>query len=104
MFITLQQLVHFLNAMCMPTVNPGVNTIRRESTSASVAIPFERSFRAVGASYQPTAADELARFRYCGCGWPQHMLLPKGKPEGMLFDLFVMISDYTQDAVQQPSK
>ncbi|KAH8277750.1 hypothetical protein KR018_004764 [Drosophila ironensis] len=82
---------------------PGVNTIRRQSTESSVAIPFERSFRPVGASYQPTAADELARFRFCGCGWPQHLLLPRGTPQGMLFDLFVMISDYTQDAVQQPN-
>ncbi|KAH8394837.1 hypothetical protein KR222_007866 [Zaprionus bogoriensis] len=84
-------------------LNPGQNTIRRESTDSSVAIPFERSFRAVGVKYQPTASDELARFRYCGCGWPQHLLLPKGKPEGMQFDLFVMISDYSKDAVQQPS-
>ncbi|XP_023168266.1 phenoloxidase 2 [Drosophila hydei] len=82
---------------------PGENTIRRESTDSSVAIPFERSFRAVGANYQPKAADELARFRFCGCGWPQHLLLPKGKPEGMQFDLFVMISDYTNDSVQQLS-
>ncbi|KAL7737730.1 hypothetical protein ACLKA6_006121 [Drosophila palustris] len=80
---------------------PGENTVRRESTDSSVAIPFERSFRAVGANYQPKAADELARFRFCGCGWPQHLLLPKGKPEGMQFDLFVMISDYSNDSVQQ---
>ncbi|EDW01982.1 phenoloxidase 2 [Drosophila grimshawi] len=87
------------------TVNlvPGENTIRRQSTDSSVAIPFERSFRAVGANYQPTAADELARFRFCGCGWPQHLLLPKGKPEGMQFDLFVMISDYSNDSVEQLS-
>ncbi|KAH8266304.1 hypothetical protein KR038_011975 [Drosophila bunnanda] len=82
---------------------PGVNTIRRQSTESSVAIPFERSFRPVGADYQPKAADELARFRFCGCGWPQHLLLPKGNAQGMLFDLFVMISDYTQDSVQQPN-
>ncbi|XP_016947552.1 phenoloxidase 2 [Drosophila biarmipes] len=82
---------------------PGVNTIRRQSTESSVAIPFERSFRPIGADYQPKAADELARFRFCGCGWPQHLLLPKGSAQGMLFDLFVMISDYSQDAVQQPN-
>ncbi|XP_037712887.1 phenoloxidase 2 [Drosophila subpulchrella] len=82
---------------------PGVNTIRRQSTESSVAIPFERSFRPIGADYQPKAADELARFRFCGCGWPQHLLLPKGNAQGMLFDLFVMISDYSQDAVQQPN-
>lgn len=89
--------------MCL-SVMPGENTVRRQSTDSSVAIPFERSFRAVGANYQPTAADELARFRFCGCGWPQHLLLPKGRPEGMVFDLFVMISDYTNDSVQQLSK
>ncbi|XP_043646065.1 phenoloxidase 2 [Drosophila teissieri] len=81
---------------------PGENTIRRQSTESSVAIPFERSFRPVGADYQPKAADELARFRFCGCGWPQHLLLPKGNAQGMLFDLFVMISDYSLDAVEQP--
>lgn len=35
----------------------------------------------------------------CGCGWPEHLLLPKGKPEGMKFDVFVMITDYTNDRV-----
>lgn len=82
-------------------VNPGRNTIRRRSDESSVTIPFERSFRRVGADYTPTQADELANFRFCGCGWPQHMLLPKGKAEGMTFDLFVMISDINGDAVQQ---
>eukprot|EP00099_Drosophila_melanogaster_P013901 NP_476812.1 prophenoloxidase 1 [Drosophila melanogaster] len=81
---------------------PGENTIRRQSTESSVAIPFERSFRPVGADYQPKAADELARFKFCGCGWPQHLLLPKGNAQGMVFDLFVMISDYSQDSVEQP--
>ncbi|XP_034653505.1 phenoloxidase 2 [Drosophila subobscura] len=82
---------------------PGENTVRRQSTESSVAIPFERSFRPIGAAYQPKAADELARFRFCGCGWPQHLLLPKGNAQGMLFDLFVMISDYSQDSVVQPN-
>ncbi|XP_022227535.2 phenoloxidase 2 [Drosophila obscura] len=82
---------------------PGVNTVRRQSTESSVAIPFERSFRPIGAAYQPKAADELARFRFCGCGWPEHLLLPKGNAQGMLFDLFVMISDYSQDSVEQPN-
>ncbi|XP_075147708.1 phenoloxidase 2-like [Haematobia irritans] len=85
------------------TVNlvPGKNTIRRRSDESSVTIPFERSFRRVGESYQPKDAQELAKFQFCGCGWPDHLLLPKGKPEGMAFDLFVMISDYADDSVQQ---
>lgn len=80
---------------------PGKNTIRRRSDESSVTIPFERSFRRVGASSQPTAPDALAAFQFCGCGWPDHLLLPKGKPEGMPFDLVVMISDYVNDSVQQ---
>ncbi|XP_037809672.1 phenoloxidase 1-like [Lucilia sericata] len=85
------------------TVNlqPGRNVIRRRSDESSVTIPFDRSFRRIGAEYQPKNADELASFRFCGCGWPEHLLIPKGKAEGMPFDLFVMISNYADDAVVQ---
>lgn len=82
-------------------MQPGVNTIRRRSDDSSVTIPFERSFRRIGPDYQPTAADQLASFRFCGCGWPQHLLLPRGKPEGMVLELFAMISDYSGDEVRQ---
>ncbi|XP_013109667.1 phenoloxidase 2 [Stomoxys calcitrans] len=80
---------------------PGKNTIRRSSDQSSVTIPFERSFRKVGPSHQPKDASALAAFQFCGCGWPEHLLVPKGKPEGMAFDLFVMISDYANDSVEQ---
>ncbi|XP_065354404.1 phenoloxidase 1-like [Calliphora vicina] len=85
------------------TVNlqPGNNTIRRRSDESSVTIPFDRSFRRIGAEYQPKAEDALATFRFCGCGWPEHLLIPKGKAEGMPFDLFVMISNYADDSVVQ---
>lgn len=83
------------------TLQPGANTIMRRSDESPVTIPFERSFRRVGAEDQPRNEEDLARFRFCGCGWPQHMLLPKGTAEGMPFDLYVMISDYTGDEVLQ---
>ncbi|XP_037809670.1 phenoloxidase 2-like [Lucilia sericata] len=85
------------------TVNlmPGPNNIRQLSKKSSITIPYERTFRPIGPDYQPTDMERLAEFRFCGCGWPEHMLLPRGKPEGMTFDLFVMISDFTGDAVQQ---
>lgn len=82
-------------------MNPGVNTIRRRSDESSVTIPYERSFRRIGSQYQPTAAPELAQFQFCGCGWPQHMLIPKGTPEGAQFDIFVMISNFEDDTVNQ---
>ncbi|XP_052872969.1 phenoloxidase 8-like [Anopheles cruzii] len=83
------------------TLNPGMNTIVRRSDDSSVTIPYERTFRAIGTKAQPAAPSQLAQFRFCGCGWPAHMLLPKGSPEGVQFDLFAMVSDYAQDQVVQ---
>ncbi|EAT34245.1 AAEL013499-PA [Aedes aegypti] len=80
------------------TLNPGANSIVRRSEQSSVTIPYERTFRSVAMSNQPTGAEQ---FRFCNCGWPSHLLIPKGTPEGMTFDLFAMISDFTGDTVNQ---
>lgn len=85
------------------TLNPGMNVIRRRSDESSVTIPYERSFRRIGSKYQPTGVAEKAQFQFCGCGWPQHMLLPKGSTEGTKFNIFVMVSDYNLDHVDQPN-
>jgi hypothetical protein len=79
-------------------VKPGQNIIERSSTESSVTIPFERTFRNLD-NNRPIGGDNLEQFNFCGCGWPQHMLVPKGKEEGFPIDLFIMISDYTGDAV-----
>lgn len=50
---------------------------------------------------RPQGGEELAQFNFCGCGWPQHMLIPKGTPEGMQAQLFVMISNYDDDKIDQ---
>ncbi|KAJ8926016.1 hypothetical protein NQ315_009871 [Exocentrus adspersus] len=78
----------------------GRNIIKRASTQSSVTIPFERTFRDLDTN-RPTGGDALAQFNFCGCGWPQHMLIPKGTPEGMPCQLFVMISNYADDRVDQ---
>lgn len=83
------------------TVNPGPNTIRRRSDESSVTIPYERSFRRIGSNFQPTGQAELSQFQFCGCGWPQHMLVPRGTPEGARYDVFVMISNMADDRVNQ---
>lgn len=83
-------------------MNPGVNTIVRRSDQSSVTIPYERTFRAVGTTATPKDENALAQFRFCGCGWPQHMLVPKGAPgPGVQFDIFAMVSDFSQDTVNQ---
>lgn len=83
------------------TLNPGENTIRQRSDESSITIPYERSFRRIGSQFQPTGDAALAQFQFCGCGWPQHMLLPKGTASSSQFYLFAMISNYDDDAVNQ---
>lgn len=79
-------------------MKPEVNTIERKSEDSSVTIPFEQTFRNLEAG-RPTGGNALEKFNFCGCGWPQHMLIPKGSPGGLECQLFVMISNYEDDMV-----
>ncbi|KAJ1524517.1 hypothetical protein ONE63_011009 [Megalurothrips usitatus] len=75
--------------------------VERRSTMSSVTIPFERTFRNLDAN-RPQGGAQLEQFNFCGCGWPQHMLIPKGTAQGLPVQLFVMITDYSKDRVDQP--
>lgn len=79
-------------------MKPGNNNIERKSKESAVVIPFERTFRNLEAG-RPSSGSNLEEFNFCGCGWPEHMLVPKGTTAGMLCQLFVMISDYEGDRV-----
>lgn len=80
-------------------MNAGANTIMRRSTDSTVTIPFERTFRNVDLNRPAEGTVEEQEFNFCGCGWPQHMLIPRGLPEGLVFNLFVMITNYADDRV-----
>lgn len=81
------------------TVRAGNNTIQRRSSDSTLTIPFQQTFRNEDAI--PLGSEDQAQnFIFCGCGWPDHMLLPKGTPDGLLCDLFVMLNDYQQDRVR----
>nr|XP_022907905.1 phenoloxidase 2 [Onthophagus taurus] len=82
------------------TLQQGENTIRRNSNESSVTIPFERTFRNLDLT-RPVGGDQLAQFNFCGCGWPQHMLIPKGTADGLQCQLFVMISNFQDDTVNE---
>lgn len=41
---------------------------------------------------------------YCDCGWPYHLLLPRGKEAGMDFLLMVMLTDHQADLVGAEKK
>ena len=66
-----------------------------------MTVAFDRTFRQIKTDKDLPDRADLERFRFCGCGWPDHMLLPKGTPEGMRFDLFVMISNYADEDIGQ---
>nr|WGN96286.1 setae polypeptide [Ochrogaster lunifer] len=87
----------------MQPLNAGENTITRLSTQSSLTIPFEQTFRDLSPqSGGDPKRTNLAEFNYCGCGWPQHMLVPKGTEAGASYQLFVMLSNIDFDRVEQP--
>ncbi|GIY12159.1 hemocyanin D chain [Caerostris extrusa] len=76
-------------------LHPGKNTINRRSVDSSVTLSHVPTFEELekGEGLSDTNTE------YCSCGWPEHMLVPRGKPRGMVFHLFVMLTDYEQDKV-----
>lgn len=92
--------LYFVFLFYFITVNPGQNNIQRRSTESTLTIPFERTFRNVDQNRPAAGTAEFEEFNFCGCGWPQHMLIPKGlQGNGLLFDLFVMITNFEDDRV-----
>ncbi|BET00231.1 Phenoloxidase subunit 2 [Nesidiocoris tenuis] len=79
-------------------LKPKQNTVERLSHQSSVTIPFERSFRNLNQA--PQSGQELQRYMFCGCGWPHHMLIPKGTADGYPCELFVMVSNWADDKVE----
>uniref|UniRef100_A0A1E1WVS7 Putative hemocyanin subunit n=1 Tax=Tityus obscurus TaxID=1221240 RepID=A0A1E1WVS7_TITOB len=76
-------------------LTPGINTVVRNSVDSSVALSREYTFEEL------ERGDGITedRTEYCSCGWPQHLLVPKGNPKGMVYYLFVMLTDRDQDKV-----
>ncbi|XP_021955351.1 phenoloxidase 2 [Folsomia candida] len=81
-------------------LSPGVNGITRRSSESSVTIPWEQTFRDLERSVQTPAANEQT---FCGCGWPEHMVIPRGTATGQLYDVVVFITDGNEDRVEQPA-
>ncbi|OXA57671.1 Phenoloxidase 3 [Folsomia candida] len=93
-----QRLLFFELDKFTTQLNPGVNAITRRSTQSNVTIPWDQSFRQLERSVQAPSAEQSA----CGCGWPQHMLIPRGNPSGQLYDLVVFVTNGEDDRVVNP--
>lgn len=85
--------------MNMHTVRRGRNEIVRRSIESSVTIPHEITYRNQGSNRPAANSDAAPMFNFCGCGWPQNMLIAKGSPEGFQCQLFVMVSNGEIDQV-----
>nr|ACL00586.1 prophenoloxidase 2 [Penaeus monodon] len=83
------------------SLKPGSNHVVRSSRDSSITNTEELTFRDLENFNIDPASPATTPFNFCGCGWPQHMLLPRGRPEGMAFQLFFMPTDYAQDKVVQ---
>ncbi|XP_063628353.1 phenoloxidase subunit 1-like isoform X1 [Cydia splendana] len=82
-------------------LRPGNNTIKHNGKDSSVTIPYERTFRSQEARPGQPGSDQAAEFDFCGCGWPHHMLLPKGTTQGYPCVLFVTVTNWNEDRVEQ---
>ncbi|ODN01429.1 Phenoloxidase subunit 2 [Orchesella cincta] len=76
----------------------GRNIITRRSHDSSLTKPWTKSLR----DYEH--ADPTGAADFCGCGYPQHLYIPKGNTKGMPFDLFVMVTNYDEDHVPNHPK
>lgn len=78
-------------------LKPGTTAIQRRSDESSVTISYDKLFTN---KYNREKND--SKNQYCGCGWPEHMLLPKGTIDGAQYYIFVMISNFDNDKIDQP--
>ncbi|XP_069980096.1 hemocyanin F chain-like [Penaeus vannamei] len=67
---------------------PGLNVVTRSSRQSSI-LGQERLAR----RGQPGSNH----FDYFGCGWPPHLLLPRGTEAGMKFQIFIILTDANLD-------
>ncbi|XP_068086815.1 phenoloxidase 1 [Anabrus simplex] len=78
----------------------GQQTIKRKSENSSVTIPYEQSYRNLDRK-RPGNVQNLEKFNFCGCGWPHNLLIAKGTETGYPCELFVMVSNFADDEVEQ---
>ena len=62
-----------------------------------MALPYALSLR-YAPVIQPPARSR--REQYCRCGWPYHLLLPRGSTRGMPFRVAAVVTDYALDHIK----
>ena len=99
-FIELDSFVHEVKWDSSQSGSGSTQTfqITRNSEDSTVAMlpnPTVKHIQA-GKSGDPT--------RFCGCGWPLNLLIPRGTAAGMKADLFVLVTDWEKDAYDKDAE
>jgi hypothetical protein len=95
LFAIVNQIIEIITFEKTLTVKVGKTIITRHSTDSALTNSWAKNLATlreelVGGSQLPPN---------CGCGWPHHLLVPRGTPDGMPFDLFVMVTNGDEDEV-----
>lgn len=97
-----QRLLFFEMDKTSVNLKQGVNDIKIESSRSSITLRDEggSSFRRLEQLYvNAQGRDDVVNESQCSCGWPQHLLLPRGSAGGTDYDLFVIVTDGGVDQV-----
>eukprot|EP00092_Neocalanus_flemingeri_P019214 GFUD01020814.1.p1 GENE.GFUD01020814.1~~GFUD01020814.1.p1 ORF type:complete len:788 (+),score=177.59 GFUD01020814.1:86-2449(+) len=73
------------------TLAPGDNTLTRKSTESSFVTKPRVSLRELQDMLRTSQISE-DEFNWSGCGWPREMALPRGKEDGMPFQVLAVLS------------
>ncbi|CAI2166926.1 9412_t:CDS:2 [Funneliformis geosporum] len=88
------------------TLAPKSHTVvcRDCDMSSIVRQPPQKTEDELDDTTTPPGTVESLNEKYCDCGWPFHLLLPRGRKDGMKFKLLVFISDWSKDKVPTMSR
>ena len=85
------------------SVNKGRTVVHRKSSESSVTIPDRETTKQLVKRVHDALEGRFTYFMNKDvrhCGYPDRLLLPKGKKEGMPFSLYVIVTNYDKEKVQ----
>ncbi|GFU41367.1 hemocyanin F chain [Trichonephila clavipes] len=77
---------------------PGLNKVTRNSSESAVTAKGSTTHDEI---LNDVESGSEVDHSYCSCGWPDYSLVPRGNRRGMDFVLFVMLTDYEEDCVDE---
>ncbi|KAJ5629031.1 hypothetical protein N7490_011259 [Penicillium lividum] len=80
-------------------------TVKLTDSSTTAKVRLDRESSVARKMYNYSEPDPALASSWCRCGWPQNMMLPVGRTEGMSFVAFCMATDDKLDMenVETPS-